>query len=1042
MVKTRRAQVLVLLFLGIGCLAAAQTVDLSGPTQMGRCEQATFVIAFTADAVQTASSIAFLATLPNAGFVYVTGSGLITLHDGTPVAAEPTPLGLDLVWDLNSALDTLYELPPGELVKVEFALATGCSTVSGALEARVDFELDGVGDWVYDSQPVEILPGAVRIEKIPSVISAGVGDEVTWTLRVENTGLGPIYNVVVTDVLGSGLAYVSSDPVGDNLGQTTTWDKTHTLSLEEIAPEGWVEIEIKAKVIACAGLDNRADVRFGCDDGSVCFDTAVHGGTATASILLIPRNPFLSWTPPTIAMPYCFVSGVAVAVPITNTGLGAAYNVRLCMDCAPLVVSDVGMGATYVGGCFVLDDPIPVGETYVLTFTVTYPGDWCATVPSGTVLCQTIYENVCGEEFRPPIQIGSFATTYDPEGPPSLSVSLTASGEVYICDVGSYDLEVSFSGLDACGNGGTSDISVEVNVPAGFTVTDAGGGTWVPGGDGTGGTISWTTPPTPPLSTSFELAAPGRLQCGQVATLTATATAWDCCGCVISASDSAPIAIECHHLVTASRTATPSTQEKCGGITYTNTYVFAETGPDIYFTDLTFTSYAENLQAYAGGTLQITVDGIPTDPVTLLDGTPGGRLEIQGINDSSLVWGKTLVISYRLRFTPGSLPTTCPGTHSFHTWTMLDLGPGCNVGDQCTQPCQITETLVVTTVTPAMSVAISGLPTDFVDPCATYNVTVTLTKTSVADPHDVRLRLGNLNYYIVNTGSIGCSGVCPASTVPTEYPDHYEWDYANAFVGQPNGAQSVLTFQVRKRCGPGRELAATALFVDSCGYSSCSVGASSTPSFLRGPLLYVRKTPQVIYATRNLVTWTIYVTNGGAGPAYEVWVDDELGSGLEYVSSTADPDVQTRPNLDHTGGGINGVSWRIPAIAPGATRTLTVTARMTSCTGLTNWVQAGVGCGGEDCHISAPDSATVLIPTTNVVATASTNSPINTCAVQYATITIRNAGDPAVYGLAAEVTLPFGISYVHGSAEWRKSGGGWAAAGDPVIVASSLTWRE
>ncbi len=1023
--------------------AVGQTVDVSGPSFLGRCEQGEFqVLLANTHLTQTMSTIIVTHTRPNAGFAYVPGSGLITLDDGTPVLAEPTPSGLNLTWDLNLILGTAYELPPGEIVTVEFALVTGCGTISGTLGARVDFVLDETGYWVSDSQPVEILPGAVRIEKIPSVISAGVGDEVTWTLVVENTGLGPIYNVVVTDVLGSGLLYVSSSPAGDNVGQTTTWDESHAPPLEEIAPGGRVEIELRAEVTACSGLDNRADVQFGCDDGSVCFNTAVQGGTATASVALIPRNPFLSWTPPTIEMPYCSQSGVPVTIPVTNTGLGAAYNIRLCMDCSPLVVSDVGSGAIYEGGCFVLDDPIPAGETYILTFTVTYLGDWCADVPSGTVLCQSIYENVCGEEFRPPLQIGSFSTTYGPDGPPRLSVSLTGPGEVYICDVDSYNLEVSFSGLDSCGSGGTSDISVVANVPAGFTVTDEGGGTWVPGGDGTGGTISWTTSPAIPLSTSFTLAAPGTLQCGQVATLSATAIATDCCGCGISASDSAPIAIQCYQLVTASRTATPTTQEKCGEITYTNTYTFVGSGPDIYFTELTFIAYAENLQEYVDGTLQITVDGVATDPVTVVDTTPGGSLEIQGIDDASLVWGKVLVISYRLKFTPGSLPTSCPSTYSFYTWTTLDLGPGCTAGENCTQPCQVTETLVVAAVTPSMSVAISGLPTDFVDPCGTYNVTVTLTKTSTFDPHDVRLRLGSLNYYIVDTGSIGCSGVCPTTTVPTEYADYYEWDYADAFVGQPNGAQSVLAFQVRKRCGPGRELRATALFTDSCLYSSCSVSASRTPSFLRQPLLYVSKTPEIIYATRNPITWTIYVTNGGAGPAYEVWVDDVLGSGLEYVSSAVDSDVQTYPNEDHEGFAINGVSWRIPVIAPGATRTLTVTARMATCAELTNWVQAGVGCGGEDCLISAPDSASVVIPTTNVVATASTNSPINTCAVQYATITVRNAGDPAVYDLVAEATLPLGISYVSGSAEWRKSGGSWAAAGDPVILGSTLTWTK
>ncbi len=191
----------------------------------------------------------------------------------------------------------------------------------------------------------------------------------------------------------------------------------------------------------------------------------------------------------------------------------------------------------------------------------------------------------------------------------------------------------------------------------------------------------------------------------------------------------------------------------------------------------------------------------------------------------------------------------------------------------------------MTTATPSMSVSVTGLPADFVDPCGTYDVTVTLTKTSDFDPTNVKLQLENLNYYIVDLSSITCSGdVTPTNcTSPTDGGTYYEWDYGDAFVGQPNGAQSVLQFQVRKRCNPEVDLTATALFDDSCGYSSCSVSDSDSPSYMRQPLLYIYKTPEVIYATENTVTWTIYVTNGGAGPAYEVWVDDVFGRLLRLL---------------------------------------------------------------------------------------------------------------------------------------------------------------
>ncbi len=1037
---------LVFLFLvAVGCVAVGQTVGLNGPTGMGRCEQAMFTVAFTAHASQTASAICFTVTLPNAGFVYVADSGQITLHDGEVVAAEPTPSGLNLVWDLDLLLGYPYALPPGETVTLEFAVGTGCGTISGTLSARVDYEQQGIPGYLTDSQPVEILPGAVQISKEPSVQDARVGDTVAWTITVENTGLGPIHNVVVTDTLGAGLAYVSATPDPDAVGgQVITW------SLGSIPAGGQEQVQLSAEVVACKGLDNAADARFGCDDGSVCYDTAVDGGTATASVRLILQQPLLAWPPPTVEIPYCAQEGVEVVLPFTNVGEGPAYNVRWCVDCDPLVITNVGAGAYYEEGCFILEDPIPPNETFNLTFTVSVPDgwDWCAGVPSGLVICKIVYENVCGEKFYPPVQLGGFSTTYGPEGPPTLNVSLTGAEEVYICTEQDYTLSVSFSGLDACGNGGTSDISVVVDVPAGFTVLDAGGGDWTPGSDGTGGTISWTIPPTSPLSTTIRLRAPDSQQCHQVATLSATATAYDCCGCAISATSSVPIAIECYQLASVIREASPSVQEKCAEITYTNTYTFADDGPEVYFTDLEFIAYAENAQKYVAGSLTITIDGNPASPITVIDNTPGRSLVIQGIDDSGLVWGHTLVISYQLRLTPDSEPPSCPSSSTFYTWTTLNLDGKCAIGDECTEPCQVTEILAVTSATPTMSVSLTGLPDDFVDPCGTYDITLTLTKTSTFDPHDVVLTLENLNYYIVDLNSIQVSGVQPASPIPKDYGTYYEWEYGEAFVGQPNGAQSVLQFQVRKRCGPEVELRSEALYTDRCG-GTCSVSDTEAPAYLRSPNLFVYKTPEVVYATQNEITWTIYVVNSGNGYAYEVWVDDVLGSGLKYESSSVTPStgVTTTPHYDHLGNSINGVSWHIDAMTPGEQRVITLTARMVACSDLWDEVTTSLGCGGEDCLPPVSDDSTVLIPPTQLVATSSTTSPIATCTEQKALIRIRNAGDPAVYELVVREALPPGIEYVAGTTRWRKGSGSWQSGSDPTFSGDiwsgyTLEWTE
>ncbi|MGQ9700557.1 MAG: CARDB domain-containing protein [Candidatus Bipolaricaulaceae bacterium] len=1018
-----------------------QTLDLSGPSQMGRCEQEVFTIALSNDTPQTFSNLIVTFRRGNADFLYVTGSSILTLPDGSSIPGDPQEVGLEFVWDIDAILGEEYELPPGETLVIRFSLATTCTTLSGTHEAWATG--DGFLASPYDALSVEILPGAVRIYKTPGVIDAHVGDVVTWTIVVENTGLGAIHQVVVTDTLGSGLAYVSATPPGTPSGQQVVWE------LGTIPAGEQVELRIQAQVVACEGLDNRADVRFGCEDGSICYDTAVQGGTATASLHLLVDNPLLDFPAPNILLPYCNVLGTTVTVPIVNNGPGPAKNVRICVNFPnTLQVQNVQGGATWDGSCFHLPD-IPAGGSFDLVFDLLYTGDWCTAIPAGNLFWQASYENVCGDEFRPPAVFGAYGTSYDSAGPPTLSVSLQGEDQVYICTEPAYSLAVTFSGLGSCGGGTTSDITVEVTVPPGFVVTDPGGGTWIPGGDGTGGTILYETPPDVPLITAFSLRAPGAVRCGQVATLTVTATATNCCGCALSAATSIPVAIECYQLVASTRQASTNIQEKCGAIVYTNTYEFADDPAldEISFDELVFIEDAANNQDYVEGTLSITIDGAPASPVTMVDNTPGGTFEIRGIDDSRPVRGHTLVISYELAFTPSSLPTACPSSYPFYSWSTLNLGPDCRTGNECTEPCQYAEVLRLTSTTPSMSVSITGLPGDFVDPCGTYGVTLTLTKTSDFDPYNVRLQLESLNYYIVELSSITCSGVCPSSLIPTDYGTYYEWDYDNAFVGQPYGAQSILQFQVRKRCNPGRALVATALFQDSCGYSSCVVSDYDMPSVMREPLLYVYKTPEVIYATQNLVTWTIYVTHGGAGPAYEVWVDDLLGTGLVYEASVVDPDVIVSPGQDHTGMPMNGVSFWIPVIAPGGTRQIQITARMVACQDLTDRVWVGQSCGDAECVPPISDSSYVLIPSTSIVATAVTRSPMETCSENEARITIRNTGDPAVYRLVVEENLPPGLEYISGSTQWRKSGGTWNPGGDPQISGDllsgyTLTWTE
>jgi uncharacterized repeat protein (TIGR01451 family) len=199
-----------------------------------------------------------------------------------------------LIWDIDAVCPgSPFTLNDGETLNITFDLETDCSAVSGSLNSFIDYEISGTPDCDNTgSHSIQVLPGGVTIKKTPNVIPQELGQDVTWTLAVENTGLGTIENVKVTDELGDGLAYVSSTPAGDNSGQTTTWDSSEVPGFASMDPGDIITIDITATVIAGENLDNTADVRWGCEmESEECFNTATGGGTATASVQRIVKTP-------------------------------------------------------------------------------------------------------------------------------------------------------------------------------------------------------------------------------------------------------------------------------------------------------------------------------------------------------------------------------------------------------------------------------------------------------------------------------------------------------------------------------------------------------------------------------------------------------------------------------------------------------------------------------------------------------------------------------------------------------------------------------
>jgi uncharacterized repeat protein (TIGR01451 family) len=698
-------------------------------------------------------------------------------------------------------------------------------------------------------------------------------------------------------------------------------------------PGDMITIDLTATVIACENLDNKADVRWGCDMVTDCYNTAdtVPPSTATASVQRIVKTPLIEYTPPNVSFNYC-EDYVDVNFTVTNIGDGRAHDVWLQVNFGGLTVSNISAGATYnnIDKRFELANPLAAapgpGNTYDLSFRLNY-STWCGgSFPSGDLLWRTVYKDDCDQEFYPPVEL---STINPPLNSPSLSVGKTgAPAAIQIGGQVTYHITSNYSGPLNCGSGSTGDVTVVDTVPDGFTVVDAGGGTWVPGGGGTGGTITWTYTPPASLNTSITLQAPDRTQCETYCFTTFTnsiqATGIDCCGCALSASNSQTSTIECEELVDSEKTAVPTTGIRCDTIQYTNTYVFADTAAldSVDLSQLIFQEDADNEQEYDPGSLAVTLSG--SGDITacaqsgMTDTTPGagGNLIIDFSNCTTYgsIRNRTLTITYRLRITEATV-AACGGA-TFYSWSSLDLN--LSTGSECLEDGEIRETTTVSIDPPAMSLSLTGLG-QIVHKCESQTITLTLSQTSnTADPKDVRLVLSGLNYYVVNPAATVCSGaVAPTSCTPAMVGDDYVWYFAGGFTG--SGQNAVLQLQVQKRCtGSSGDLVATAYFDDNCNDDgtyddTCSVTATETPALLLSGDLLIEKNPEVVYATSNTIQWKIYLTNRGSGTAYNVWFDDVLGAGLDYQSAVVDDmtGVTVTADQDHNGSSINGCTISI-----------------------------------------------------------------------------------------------------------------------------------
>ena len=184
----------------------------------------------TVDPITEGELTDYIITITNTGNQPLTG---VTLLDQLPAAFEFDSASIDtqvvdgkMAWDLGT-------LDPDESAQVTVA-ARGMIFGTHTNVAEVDAKELDEPEQATEPTTVEVVAATafgVDLQKVDDVDPANIGDTVTYTITVTNTGLDPLHNLVVTDSLPAGLEFLDADE-----GVEQTGDAEFTLTVDLLDP--------------------------------------------------------------------------------------------------------------------------------------------------------------------------------------------------------------------------------------------------------------------------------------------------------------------------------------------------------------------------------------------------------------------------------------------------------------------------------------------------------------------------------------------------------------------------------------------------------------------------------------------------------------------------------------------------------------------------------------------------------------------------------------------------------------------------------------
>ena len=300
-------------------------------------------------------SVTFTVTVSNAGPDAATNvTALDTFPTGmTFVSATPgqgTYVNSTGIWTVG----TIANGATATLSIIATVTAATSQTNTAEITTSDQFDPDSTpGNGVStedDLVSIVLTPTAADLSLLKTVSSAtpNVGDNVTFTLTVSNAGPDHATNVAVTDLLPSGLTFVSSTP-----SQGTYVSSTGLWTVGSVSSGAAASLQVVATVASTGAKTNLAQVTA---SDQLDPDSVVNNGVATeddqASVTVTPQVIDLSLTKAVDNATPNINGNVTFTVTVSNAGPDSASGVSI-LDLLPTgmtFVSSTPSQGSYVSG--------------------------------------------------------------------------------------------------------------------------------------------------------------------------------------------------------------------------------------------------------------------------------------------------------------------------------------------------------------------------------------------------------------------------------------------------------------------------------------------------------------------------------------------------------------------------------------------------------------------------------------------------------------------------------------------------------------------